>query len=91
MADFDHAAALRLLKARLNRMAGDTSLDDTLAARISAEASALTRTGIILTDSPDDLLLVVDGAAWAYQSRDKKAGVPEWLRIRRRERWLQQR
>jgi hypothetical protein len=72
-------------------MPDDTSLDDTLTARISAEASTLERTGIILTDSPDDLMLVVDGAAWAYQSRDKQTGPPEWLRIRRRERWLQQR
>ena len=91
MDTFDTQAALRLLKARLNRLPGDTSLDETLTARIEAEVGALSRTGITLTDSADDMLLVVDGAAWAYQSRDKQAGPPEWLRIRRRERWLQQR
>ena len=86
----DTQAAMRLLKARLNRMPGDTSIDESLSMRIQAEISALEKAGISLTASPDDLMLVVDGAAWAYASRDKPAGVPDWLRQRRRERWLQQ-
>ena len=45
---------------------------------------------IKLDDGNEDLLLVVDTAVWQYQNRDSGAGMPEWLRLRRRERWLQQ-
>ena len=37
-----------------------------------------------------DLMLVVDSAVWAYQNRDKPGGMPDWLRLRRRERWISQ-
>lgn len=83
--------ALALVKARLNRVQGDTSLDDYLVARIDAAAEELTRIGIALTDSVDDLMLVVDTAVWQYQNRDKPGGMPDWLRLRRRERWLKTR
>ena len=82
--------ALALVKARLNRLANDTTLDDYLKARINAAIDALQATGIILTDSAEDMMLVVDYAVWEYQSRDKPGGMPDWLRLRRRERWLQQ-
>ena len=58
--------------------------------RIEAAAEELKRTGITLTDSADDLMLLVDFTVWKYQNRDKAAGMPEWLRLARRERWLQQ-
>lgn len=83
------ANALELVKARLNRL--DTLLDDYLTARIDAAVIDLEKTGIILTDSVGDLMLVVDYVCWAYQNRDATAGMPDWLRLRRRERWLQQR
>ena len=54
---FDVATALPLMKARMNRLEGDTSLD-------------------------------TNTAVWHYQSRDSQAGMPEWLRLQRRERWL---
>ena len=38
----------------------------------------------------DDLMLVVDMAVYQYQNRDSNAGMPEWLRLRRRERWLKE-
>lgn len=82
--------ALALVKARLNRLANDTTLDDYLNERIDAAIDALQATGIILTDSAEDMMLVVDYAVWEYQSRDKPGGMPDWLRLRRRERWLQQ-
>lgn len=82
--------ALALVKARLNRLANDTTLDDYLNARINAAIDALQATGIILTDSAEDMMLVVDYAVWEYQNRDKPGGMPDWLRLRRRERWLQQ-
>ena len=80
--------ALPLVKTRLNRMAGDTSLDAYLEQRIEAAAAELKRKGISLTDSADDLLLLVDYTVYQYQNRDNTGGVPNWLRLRIRERWL---
>ena len=84
----NHETALSLMKARLNRLANDTSLDQYFAARITAAENQLTEIGIDLTDSDDDLLLVVDLAVWQYQNRDKPGGMPDWMRLKRRERWL---
>ena len=91
MAAYDEGQALALVKTRLNRLPGDTTLDDYFLARIDAAAQALEATGIILTDSMADLLLIVDYTVWEYQNRDQPGGMPDWLRLRRRERWLQQR
>ncbi len=88
MASIDNNQALTLVKARLNRTSGDTSLDDMLTARIEAAIGELESTGIVLTDTTADLMLVVDYTVWQYQSRDKGTGMPDWLRLRRRERWL---
>ena len=88
MSAINSATALAMVKARLNRL--DTALDEYLAARIEAAASELERTGIVLDSSTDDLLLVVDYACWAYANRDAPGGMPDWLRLRRRERWLKQ-
>lgn len=86
----DTTTALALMKARLNRLASDTTLDTYFQARISAAITELTATGIVLDDGQEDLLLVVDTAVWQYQNRDSGGGMPDWLRLRRRERWLQQ-
>lgn len=80
--------ALGMVKARLNRVPGDTSLDDYFEARINGAVAELARIGIELTDSADDMMLLVDYTVWQYQNRDKPGGMPEWLRLRRRERWL---
>ena len=82
--------ALGLVKSRLNRMAADTSLDDYFRQRIAAAVAELEGTGISLTGSPDDLMLVVDYTVWQYQNRDSTGSMPEWLRLRRRERWLRE-
>lgn len=84
----NESLALDLVKARLNRLPGDTSLDTYLTARIGAAVQELTRIGIDLTGDNDDLLLVVDYTVWQYQNRDNPGSMPEWLRLRRRERWL---
>ena len=91
MANVDVTQALSLVKARLNRIQEDTSLDDYLTARINAVIGELEATGIALTNSTKDLLQVVDSTCWAYSNRDKPDGMPEWLRLRRRERWLNER
>lgn len=82
--------ALDLVKARLNRLSSDNSLDDYLTARIGAAVEEIEGTGIKLQDNQEDLLLVVDYTVWAYQNRDANIGMPEWLRLRRRERWLRE-
>lgn len=91
MAALDELQALALVKTRLNRLPGDTTLDDYFLMRIKAAEQALEKTGIILTESVNDLMLVVDYTVWEYQNRDKPGAMPDWLRLRRRERWLQQR
>lgn len=90
MAAIDTDTALLLVKTRLNRLAMDTTLDDYFLARIDAAIGELQATGITLTGSTADLLLVVDYAVWQYQNRDHPGSMPEWLRLRRRERWVQQ-
>ena len=67
-------------------MASDTSLDDYLTPLIASAELELTRNAIKLQDDVDDLMLLVDYATWRYQNRDQKGSMPEWLRLRRRER-----
>ena len=86
----DMNTALTLVKQRLNRMTADTTMDAYFTRRIEAAAAELEGTGISLTDSADDLMLLVDYAVWQYQSRDATGAMPDWLRLRRRERWLRQ-
>lgn len=86
----DNTQALSLVKTRLNRLPSDTTLDEYLTARIMAAEQAIEATGIVLTTSVADLLLVVDYTVWEYQNRDKPGSMPDWLRLRRRERWVQQ-
>jgi len=84
------ATALSLIKARLNRLESDTTLDEYLTARLSSACAELEKTGITLDDGADDLMLAVDYTVWQYQNRDKPGGMPDWLRLRRRERWVQE-
>lgn len=86
----DKLMALQLVKTRLNRAQADTTLDEYLVERIDAAEGELKKTGITLTDSAEDMMFLVDYTVWQYQNRDKSAGMPDWLRLRRRERWLQQ-
>lgn len=81
--------ALAIMKTRLNRLQGDTSLDDTaLLPRLRGGVEALARNGIHLTDSTDDIVLLVDYAVWRYENRDHPGEMPPWLRLIRRERYL---
>ena len=90
MSDHFLLTALEILKARLNRPKTDTLLDDYFAARISAAAKELLGKGITLDETDTaDLMLVVDYAAYLHSARDKADGLPMWLTLRIRERWLQ--
>lgn len=83
------AQALALVKARLNRLQSDTTLDEYLLARIEAAQQELNRMlRVDLDDGMDDLLLLVDYTVWSYQNRDQSGATPQWLRLRMRERFL---
>lgn len=82
------ATALKLLKTRLNR--ADGHLDSYLETRLNAELKRFAKIGIALTDTADDIMLLVDMTAWAYSNRDQPGSMPEWLRLARRERWLKE-
>lgn len=90
MAAINTGSALALVKARLNRLQTDTSLDEYLNARIDAAVQEIEGTGIKLEDNQEDLMLAVDYTVWQYQNRDNPGGMPDWLRLRRRERWLRE-
>ena len=82
--------ALSMVKARLNRLEADTSLDAYLNNRIYAAEGYLEGIGIALTGTVEDMMLLVDYTVWAYQNRDNPGHMPEWLRLQRRERWLRE-
>ena len=90
MAAVNETTALALVKARLNRLQSDTSLDSYFQARLSGAIEYLEGIGIGLTDSDEDLMLVVDFAVWQYQNRDNPGAMPDWLKLQRRERWLRE-
>lgn len=91
MTEYDKGTALGLMKTRLNRLEDDTSLDSYFEALLDAEAETLAGTGIHLNYSARDTQLIVNHAVFTYSNRDKNEPVPEWLRLARRERWLQER
>jgi hypothetical protein len=89
---YTEPTVLGVVKARLNRLASDISLDEYLILRIRAADAELARNGIKLAaDNIDDEVLLADYVVWRHQNRDKNTGMPEWLRLARRERWLKER
>lgn len=92
MTEQDKDLAVKLVKQRLTRLPEDTSMDDYLTARVEGAAEELEDLGIrLVMGKVSDILMVVDLAVWEYQNRDKKTGMPDWLRLRRRERYLRKR
>jgi len=89
---YAEAIVLDIVKARLNRLASDTSLDDYLKKRIEAADAELAGNGIkLVAGNMDDEVLLADYVVWRHHNRDKNTGMPEWLRLARRERWLRER
>ena len=39
-------------------------------------------------DDVDDAVFLADFVAWKHSNRDNPDGMPEWLRLARRERWM---
>jgi len=89
---YNQTAVLGIVKARLNRLASDTSLDEYLIQRISAVDLELKSNGINLAeDNARDAVFLADVVVWQYGNRDNSNAMPEWLRLARRERWLKER
>lgn len=89
---YDTGTVLTLVKQRLNRAQGDTTLDEMLTARIQGAADELVNMGVALTqDSMADTMLLVDLSVWQYQNRDQATAQPPWLRQRLRNRWIHER
>ena len=61
--------ALGLVKARLNRLASDATLDTYFVQRIEAAEAELESTGISLTDSADDLMLNPGECAFSFSAQ----------------------
>lgn len=88
----NETTVLGIVKARLNRLASDTSLDDYLKQRIAAVDKELVGNGInLVADDVRDSVLLGDMVVWQHNNRDKAEAMPEWLRLARRERWLRER
>lgn len=85
--------AYQMLLARLDR--AGTQPPEALAVylrkRLDSAVTQLESAGIVLADTPQDLMLIVDLAAWQEQNRDNSSGTPNWLRTQIRNRWIQQR
>lgn len=85
---FNVDKAIMLVKARKNMMVSHGMNDVYITTRVNAVVKELERKGIHLTDTADDVILVVDITVWQYNNRDNPNGMPEWLKLARRERWL---
>lgn len=79
---------LTMLRARLDEPPHE--LDEFLRSLIFGVIAELESTGIHIRDDARDLMFVTDMTAWKYSCRDKAEGMPEWLRLARRERYLQE-
>lgn len=90
MADIRNAVedVLQMLKGRRGRLNSATAQDEYLRMRILAAADQMESIGMPLHDNPEDKIFLADYVDWEYSNRDKPGGMPDWLRLRRRERWL---
>ena len=90
MGAFDEEQAYRLLLGVRNRagMPPPPPLDEYWRARVAAAAEQIRATGIVLTDSIDDAMLVADLADHLIDSRDRSGAMPDTLRRRIYSRWL---
>lgn len=87
----DIQMAVLMVKQRKDMLTGIHQRDDYITARVKSTVSELESSGIHLVDTPDDQMLVVDMTVWQYNNRDQGGAMPEWLRLRRRERWMKDR
>lgn len=90
---YNKQTAFALLKARMDRAGVSTPapLESYWMQRLEAAAKELEKKGVRLEDTVDDNMLVADYAAYKIKNRDNEAGLPRWLSLAIRERWLTER
>lgn len=85
---YDENMALDLVKSR-RRILNLPPMDEMYTRmRIRGAAERLEKNGIHLRRTDEDLTLLVDMTVWEINNRDKGSGMPDWLRLVRRERFL---
>lgn len=87
---YSEDVVIEIVKARMDR-GGMTVPGAQLAywkSRIVAAASELAGNGVVLTASTEDSVFLADYVVEQLTNRDKPASMPEWLRLKRRERFL---
>lgn len=87
----DLQTAVLMVKQRKDMLTGIHQRDDYITARVQSVISELENKGIHLVDTTDDLMLVVDMTVWQYNNRDQGGAMPEWMRMLRYERWMNDR
>lgn len=88
---YNKALTRQMVFDRLDRLPGSMETRKAyIDNRIAAAHDELERMGIHLrADSAADLMLLVDMTVWQHNNRDKETGRPEWLRMRLRDRFIQ--
>lgn len=87
---YNESIVLGILQTRLDRggLAVPESQLEYWKQRVMAADAELERQGIHLQDDIDDNVFLADIVAWKINNRDKPGGMPDWLRLQMRERWI---
>lgn len=87
----ENSTLMALLKADLDLLSVPKEREAYLTQQIEAAKSMIQREGITLTDSPEDIQLVVMYAAWLYRKRNTGEGMPRMIRYALNNRVMSQR
>lgn len=87
----ENSTLMALLKADLDLLTVPKEREAYLTQQIEAAKSMIQREGITLTDSPEDIQLVVMYAAWLYRKRNTGEGMPRMIRYALNNRVISQR
>ena len=87
----ENSTLMALLKADLDLLTVPKEREAYLTQQIEAAKSMIQREGITLTDTPEDIQLVVMYAAWLYRKRNTGEGMPRMIRYALNNRVMSQR
>lgn len=87
----ENSTLMALLKADLDLISVPKEREAYLTQQIEAAKSMIQREGITLTDTPEDIQLVVMYAAWLYRKRNTGEGMPRMIRYALNNRVISQR
>lgn len=87
----ENSTLMALLKADLDLLSVPKEREAYLTQQIEAAKSMIQREGITLTDTPEDIQLVVMYAAWLYRKRNTGEGMPRMIRYALNNRVMSQR